>query len=265
MLLIRANPAFGNQSECGANLFPTHFSVLLRSASEGPRLGSSETSPHNVVIPIQYVYPQQLAIVRFFFWQPATLDVCLEGGCRLRQSFWMLGMDVKLLGLCVLGLRVAHGHQLAHDKILFLKPLLPAAQGIHLLGIQALEGIQRAVEVLGQHFLVEAAAGQAARGIPAGKVCVGASGSVKVAAGGDVEDAAAHGEIDGHVVQAIVGEQRGRGEGAEDGWRRGARERLGRRGLEAEIDEEAKEREKQQIDGGEDGGAATGLVWARNA
>jgi hypothetical protein len=161
-----------------------------------------------------------------------------------------------VLSLGLLGLRVAHGYQLADDKILFIEPLFPASQCIHLLGIQVLQRVERPIQIFGQHVLVEAAARQTSRGISASKVCVGAAGAVEVAAGGDIKDTAADGYVDWHVVEAIVGEERGRSEGAEDGWRRSARERLRGRWPEAEVDKAGEEREEDQVDGCEDRSAA---------
>ena len=146
-----------------------------------------------------------------------------------------------------------------NDQILLGKPLLPAPQGIPLLVGQVLQRIQRPVEVVRQHFLVEAAAGQAATGVAAGKVLVGPAGAVEVAAGTDVEDAATHGEIDGTGGGAVVGTELGRGEGAEEGGRgrggEGGGEGEGGAGFEAEVEEEEEEGEDEEVDEGGDGGA----------
>lgn len=111
------------------------------------------------------------------------------------------------------------GNQFPHDKILAKEPLLPPLQALHLLITQTLERVQRAVKVLGQHFLVEAVAGEPAAGVAAGEILVGASGPVEVAAARHVEDAAPHRHVHRHPLGAVVGQQRARREGAEDdGW-----------------------------------------------
>lgn len=125
--------------------------------------------------------------------------------------------------------------QLANNKVLAEEPLLPALQTLHLLGAESLKGIERAVEVLGQHFLVEAVARETAASIAASEVLVGTARPVKVAAASDVKNAAPDGHVHGHAIGAVVGQQDARGEGAEDdGWRL-AREGGGRRGLVEEI------------------------------
>jgi hypothetical protein len=151
---------------------------------------------------------------------------------------------------------MAYRHQLSHNKVLFLESLFPTPQGIQLLSIQILQSVERSVQILGQHVLIKTTAGQASRRIAASEVCIGATRAIEVAAGCDVKDTATNREIDRHVVQAIVGEERGRGEGAEDGWRRGAWEGLRGGWFEPEIDKKAEEGEEDEVYRGEDGGAA---------
>jgi len=127
------------------------------------------------------------------------------------------------------------GHEFSNNKVLRQEPLLPALQALHLLVPKTFEGIQRAVEVLGEHFLVEAMAGKATAGIATGEVLVGAAGSVEVLAARDVEDPAPDTHVHGHAVRAVVGEQRARGECAEDDRGRLARQRCRRRRLVQEI------------------------------
>lgn len=168
---------------------------------------------------------------------------------------------LEFLSLGLVRLQTAYRHQLAHDEILFLKPLLPPAQSLHLLPIQILQGVQGAIEVLGQHVLVEAATCQPATRIAPRKVGVGPARPVEIAARGDVKDAAAHGQVDGHAVEAVVGEERGGREGAEDCWWGCAGEGLWRRGLEAQVDEDSEEGEEDEVDGS--GYCGDGSRWWR--
>lgn len=113
-------------------------------------------------------------------------------------------------------LKLLHRHKLANDVILLREPLLPPLQRVHLLGAQISQRVQRPIQILRQHVLVEAAARQATTGIPARKVLVGPAGAVKVAAARDVEDDAADGHVDGAVVGAVEGQEGVRVVGLED-------------------------------------------------
>ena len=120
------------------------------------------------------------------------------------------------------------GDQAADNEVLALEAFLPALEALHGLRVQAGEVVEGTVQILSEDLLVEAVKGEAAAGVAAGEVLVGAAGAVEVAAGGDVEDAAAHGQVDGHAVVAVVGQQGVGSEGAEDDGGRLARQ--GRRG-----------------------------------
>lgn len=144
-------------------------------------------------------------------------------------------------------------HQPPNDQILALELLLPAIHGLHLLGAQVAQGVERPVEVLGQHVLVEAPAGQAAARIAAGKVLVGPAGAVELAAVADVEDAAAHGEVDGSAVLAVVGQERARGEVAEDDGRALLGEGGRRGGSYGGVESVAEEEEEEDVEGGDEG------------
>jgi len=147
------------------------------------------------------------------------------------------------------------GNQLPHNEILIRKPLVPPIQILDLIGIQIPTVIQRPLQILREHVLVETLAREPPRRIPAGEVLVGPTGPVEVAAGADVEDLAADGEVDGLAVVAVVREEGARGEGAEDdrGWAFG--EGGGGLGSEAEVDEEEEE-------GGEEEGYGGGYCCA---
>lgn len=154
-----------------------------------------------------------------------------------------------------------NGNQPPNNDVLGLEPLLPPAQGLHLLRPEVRQRVQRAVQVLGQHGLVEAAARQSARGVAPGKVGVGALGAVKVAARRHVEHAAPHGEVDRPAVGAVVREEGAGREGAEDGgWRLGRQGRQ-RRALEVErvggVEEGA---EEEDVEGGKEAGAGKSVV-----
>jgi len=134
-------------------------------------------------------------------------------------------------------------HQFPNDKILFVKSLNPTVQVLELFRRQVLAVVQRPVEVLGQHVLVEALAGQAPRRISAGKVLVRSPGAVEVAPAADVVDLASDGEVHGRVVLAAVFQERARRVGLEDDRGRafGEHRRLLR--LHAEVEECAEEEE----------------------
>nr|POE89829.1 3-oxoacyl-[acyl-carrier-protein] reductase fabg [Quercus suber] len=157
--------------------------------------------------------------------------------------------------LCRTGLRlvVPDRHQLADHQVLLSEPLLPAPQRFHLLPAQILQLIERALQVLGQHVLVEAPAGQPATRVSAGEVGIWTARAVEVAAGGDVEDLAAHGQIDGHAVGAVVGEElRGR-EDAEDGGRGRGRQCHGWFWPQPHVHEDDEDGEQENVDGRCDG------------
>ena len=114
-----------------------------------------------------------------------------------------------------------NSNQPSNNQILPLKPLHPLPQRLHLPLPQPAQIIQRPAQILRQHLLVETPARQPATGVPPSEILVRASGTIEVAAGRDVVDFAAHGQVDGGVVRAVVGEE-GRGrEGAEDDGGRG--------------------------------------------
>lgn len=125
----------------------------------------------------------------------------------------------------------ARSDQAPDDKVLALEALLPATEAIHCLLVEALEGVEGAVEVLGEDVLVEAVEREAAAGVAAGEVLVRAAGAVEVAAARDVEHAAPHRQVHGHAVGPVVGEQGARREGPEDDGGRLARECRRRRRL----------------------------------
>jgi hypothetical protein len=149
-----------------------------------------------------------------------------------------------------------HGHQLAHNIVLFGEALLPALKGLHLVLAEALELVQGPVEVLGQHLLVEAAAGEATGGIATGKVGVGPAGPVKVAAARNVEDLAANGEEDLGTVLTVEGQERARRVRAEDGGRCGRRQRRGRRSAEDGVARVGEDAEEDEVDGTKEAAAA---------
>lgn len=121
--------------------------------------------------------------------------------------------------LCLLRLLTPHRHQSSHNKILPLKPLLPATQRLHLLCSQPIQRIQFCLQILRQHILIEATTRQSSTRVSARKVGVRAAGTVEVLARRDVEDSAADGKVDGWLCGAVVREQGWWCEGAkEDGW-----------------------------------------------
>lgn len=148
--------------------------------------------------------------------------------------------------------------QPAHDVVLLLEPLLPAPQALHLGVAQPLEPVQVALQVLGEHVLVEAAAREPPRGVAPGKVAVGPAGAVEVPAAGDVEDAAADGEVDGAALLAGEGEEGRRGVGPEDGRRRRGRVLLlgGPRGEDGRVECVGEDGEEDEVEGGREGGGA---------
>lgn len=134
-----------------------------------------------------------------------------------------------------------------HKTHLLVKSLNPSFQILHLLRRQIFTIIQRAIEVLGQHLLVEALTRQAPRGVPPRKILIRASRAVEVAPWGDVVDFAADGQVDGGVVLAVVLEQRARGECLENDGRR-ARWEGGRSGwAQAEVNERGEQEEDGEV------------------
>lgn len=99
---------------------------------------------------------------------------------------------------------------------LVVKPLDPALQIVDLVGGQITAVVQGSIKILGQHLLVEALTGQAAGGISAGEILVGAAGAVEVPAGRHVVNLSLHRQVDGGVILAVVLEQGARGESPED-------------------------------------------------
>lgn len=112
-------------------------------------------------------------------------------------------------------------NQLPNNQILRLKPLHPLPQRLPLPLPQPAQIIQRPVQILRQHLLVETPARQPATGVSPGEILVRASRAIEVTAGRDVVDFAAHGQVDGVVVRAVVGEEGWGREGAEDDGGRG--------------------------------------------
>lgn len=169
------------------------------------------------------------------------------------QSYRMLRYIAFPTGSASSVLGLTDRHKRADDQVLAREPLLPALQGLELVPAQALQRVKRAVQVLGQHVLVEAPAGQAPRGVPAGEVLVGAAGAVEVPPGRDVEDAAPHGQVDRHAVLAVVGEQCAGREGAEDGgwWLLGDDGRRG--GLEGDVEGVAQDEDQEDVEGCDEG------------
>lgn len=161
----------------------------------------------------------------------------------MRKSF------VILLLSCSFRFLASNGDEFANDQVFLREALFPSAEGLPLLLVQVLQVVKRAIQVLGQHVLVEAAMSQTATRISASKVRIRTTGTVEVSSGRHVKNTAAHRKIDGHAIQAVVWEEVGRGEGAEDGGRRSFRKHLRLRGLETEIDQEDEEREKDDVDG----------------
>lgn len=111
---------------------------------------------------------------------------------------------------------IAHRHQLADNLVLLVEPVLPALESLHLIRAEPLQRVQGPVQVLGQHVLVEAAAGKTAAGVTASKVGVRAAGAVEVAATRDIEDATADGKVDRLPVLSVEGEEGVRCVGLED-------------------------------------------------
>lgn len=146
-------------------------------------------------------------------------------------------------------LRIALGHQLAHNKILAQELLLPVRQALHLVRAQPLEIVQRPLQVLCQHVLVEAVARQTPRRIAPCEIGIRPVGPVEVGARRDVKDAPAHGKVDWHAFCAVVGQQRGRDECAEEDGLRARRQR-GQlaRGEEACVDDKDEGTDEDEVE-----------------
>ncbi len=127
---------------------------------------------------------------------------------------------------------------------LLVETLNPAPQILQLLGGEIIAGIQGSVEVLSQHILVEGLACEAACGIAAGEVLVRTARPVEVAPGSHVVDFAAHGQVHGRRVFAIVLEQGARCVSLKDDGRGTFGERGRCRGSQAEV-EQGQEREEE--------------------
>lgn len=130
---------------------------------------------------------------------------------------------------------------------LLIEPLNPALEVIELLLGEISAVVERAVEVLGEHVLVEALAGEAARGIAAGEVLVGPAGSVEVAPGRHVVHLAAHRKVYRLIVRPVVRQQRPRRERPEHDRRGPARQRRCYAGLQPEVDEHHQRAQQDQV------------------
>src|SRR4051794_28523364 len=82
-----------------------------------------------------------------------------------------------------------------HNKVLLTEAVLPTLECLQLIAGKVCQSIKRAIQILGQHLLVEAPLRKAPRGIAARKVGIWPTWAVEVTAAGDVEHAAAHGEV----------------------------------------------------------------------
>jgi hypothetical protein len=117
---------------------------------------------------------------------------------------------------------IFHSNQLPNHKVLLTKPLLPPLQRLHLVRPQPLQLIKRSLQILRQHLLIKTPTRQSSTRVSPREILIRASWAVEIPTRCDVEDSSADGEVDGHVVCAVVREQGGRGEGSEyDGWGRG--------------------------------------------
>ena len=119
-----------------------------------------------------------------------------------------------------------------NNQVLALKPLLPIPHRIVLISPQIRQRIQRSIQILRQHLLVEAVKCQAARRIPSSEVGIRPTRSIEVAPRGDVEDTATDCEVDWSAVLAVIRKEGSRRKGAKDGrwwlfgkggWGRGAK------------------------------------------
>lgn len=189
------------------------------------------------------------------------LHICFkvhrELGVTLYQTPW-LPPHLLSVDLCEPARRrpldrllIPHRHQLAHDEILVAELVLPPLERLELVGRQIRQLVERAVEVLGQHLLVEAAARESARRVPAGKVGVGPAGPVEAPAARDVKDAAPHGEVHGLVVLAVERQEGAWCEDLEDGGVGVGGGDVGRRRSEEGVSGPEEEAEEDEIEGGE--------------
>jgi hypothetical protein len=72
-------------------------------------------------------------------------------------------------------LGVTLSHELSDNQIFLGETLLPSLKVLQLLAIEIFEVVERAFQVLGEHFLVEALVSKTARSVAAGKVFVWAT------------------------------------------------------------------------------------------
>ena len=77
--------------------------------------------------------------------------------------------------LCLRGLRIAFSNQFTHNQVLFQKALLPGLEVFQRIRIKTLEVIQRSLQVLSKHLLIEALAGQSTGCVSTSEVLVGAT------------------------------------------------------------------------------------------
>lgn len=141
-------------------------------------------------------------------------------------------------------LRMSHGHKFADHQVLLIEPLFPPTQRIHLLRIQIFKLIQRPLQVLRQHILIEATACQASTRVASRKVVVWTSWTIEVTTRAYVKDFSSNGEVDWGAVLAIVWQESWRCEGAEDDWWWGFGECNGRLWTDSEVDDECEERDE---------------------
>lgn len=72
-------------------------------------------------------------------------------------------------------LRIPLRNKLTDDEILLQEPFFPRLEVFELLGLEILQVIEGSLQILGEHFAIEALEGQAARGVAAGEVLVRAT------------------------------------------------------------------------------------------
>lgn len=148
---------------------------------------------------------------------------------------------------------ISSSNQLADDQVLLEEPLLPARHRLELVPGKIGQGIQRPVQILGEHLLVEAALRQTSRRIAASEVFVRPTRSVEVAPAGNVEHATTDGEVHRLAVLTIVGKKGARGKCTENNG--GLLLREGDGGLRLEEGEGGVEddAEEEQVERGEEG------------
>lgn len=160
-------------------------------------------------------------------------------------------------------LLISSSNKPPHNKVLLTEALLPPLERLQLIPGKVRQSIKWAIQILGQHILVEAALRQTSRGIATRKVGVWPTGSVEVTAAGYVEDTPSHGKVDGGVVLAVEREQGSWGECLEDD--SGFFFREGNRclGLDECVDCVSEDAEQEDVEGGEDavvGGSSLGCL-----